>query len=471
MSSSDSRDWWRDLQQFNVGRMLDLRARRPRAKGTLYDASPGDSLLALGGDLLAALDCKVPAGECARLLLLYEDEGALLRDVTDAQLTQLAKQTNIVVLTSDKAMHAKAMEREQGCQRLLCLCAHDTEINRGSKLLYNDSTLSSARTNNLVPEQWKRKLPNARPRLLVCSTLCTLLKKKSKSYDLSHDFGAAFKERRLDAAVYEASCVAEDLEHLLALLPIHCSIAHHGRAEGDRAAVADAPLEDVDKSPLATRKRQRHEESEERKRQRREESEERTRQRRAAQATEDACIQRGFTANHLFDDRALHSTLAQLDEQYERRLPRDATVCQWAKAEESLPLSSHYGKITVGEACRQLRDTARRDDWLCHLYRCAVSDQADGGGGLVDGDEAAETVAAQWSQAVRRSAVLRALTEAMAESGAAEGGPGPSVAAVSVPHGAEAVQAAASKTPLFEPVVFKGLAAAFSRHAPLYRPG
>jgi len=78
--------------------------------------------------------------------------------------------------------------------------------------------------------------------------------KKSKSYDLSHDFGAAFKRRPLDAAVYEASCAAEDLEHLLALLPIHCSIAHHGRAEGDRAAVADAPLEDVDKSPARKRR-------------------------------------------------------------------------------------------------------------------------------------------------------------------------------------------------------------------------
>mmetsp|Transcript_18229 Transcript_18229/g.59631 ORF Transcript_18229/g.59631 Transcript_18229/m.59631 type:complete len:707 (+) Transcript_18229:34-2154(+) len=155
------------------------------------------------------------------------------------------------------------------------------------------------------------------------------------------------------------------------------------------------------------------EEREERKRQRCEKS-------RAARAADDACIQRGLAAHNLFNNRDWRSTLARLDDRCERSRRGDATVCSWIDANAAARLSSHYGEDTVHKAFERLRDVEWQEDWLRHLYRCAVADLADGGGGRANRVEAAEAAASQWRQAVKTSEVLRWALESSAAMGRME---------------------------------------------------
>jgi len=232
---SDSECWWRCVQQSNVELMRDLRTRGGARETTLWDFSPGASLLALGGELLAALGGKVPAGECVRMLLLYESEDALLSDVTESQLAA-EQRASVVVLTSDSAKHVEAMQRELHCPRLLCLRDAAVENRRSSKLLYNQSTFTMASKNRLVPHDWTDAPlgPNAHHRLLLCTTF-GMLRKKGKPNDLQ----TAAEARSFDAALCDASCPRDDHESRLSLPHLRCVVVH--RAEGGALPRAAPP--------------------------------------------------------------------------------------------------------------------------------------------------------------------------------------------------------------------------------------
>lgn len=133
-------------------------------------------------------------------------------------------------------------------------------------------------------------------------------------------------------------------------------------------------------------------------------------ERKRALAADALCIDAGFAASRLLDERAERSVLVQLDEHFDewRRGHANGSVDEWWQDPEGLPSAASplqsLNALLIGKE-RQLL----KRDWWRHLYRCAVADQADGGGGTVDHDAAVRGVTTKWARAVRRSDVLRAL--------------------------------------------------------------
>ena len=246
--------WWWELQQFNVERLLVERKNRSasnREKASLLllsDASPRNSLLLLGNDLLASLDAKVSQEECISLLLLYGCDDAMLQDLQAHLAPGTVSAT--VVMTESSVVHdeAKKLELTSAGAHLLCVRhLRDTNVDRTdrpSRLLWDVNTWSIYQKEGKIPERMAQPpLCKGGPRrLLLCTTFDALRAgdKGAKGRQLNRELHSAFHPKDLselhspfEAAVFTHAEFEKQssLEHIIGLPYVRCTIRHHKRTD------------------------------------------------------------------------------------------------------------------------------------------------------------------------------------------------------------------------------------------------
>ena len=433
---TDDSAWWWLMRLHYLPRIRSLRPcagdkRDASLVQELWDASPRTSLLLLGADLLSQLAGRDTAGECVRLLLLYESEDSLLHDLHKS----LAQQdlADVIVLTTTPDKHAAAMSLEDKSARLLCVRHAQLEAARSTQLLFNKGTFEAA--TRLPRHAMAPPLgTDGPPLLLLCTTFSALPAGKTdsearkgarKAPDRASGLLEAFRPpnscRPFDACLHQAASPPAGLTESLASLQIRCAIVHsEGPLESAGSSTQSAESTQAGKPArgggAGCKKRRREMTDEEKDAARLARLARREKEERSAIA-----IQRGMRSQLFFRLPYSHGSdtylnaLDRLALEWRRHAmgvgdeERDEEVwSKWegdvsAMAVEVRPSGVPRKPQCVSAVLEQIRSADRQRDFLRHLFRAEVSVRSE----PVAYKDVLEFVLEKWEQALRAIGILK----------------------------------------------------------------